>query len=173
MGSVAKEAGVSKGLLHYHFESKEHLLIEAQLAVLRQIHRRFLERARAGDRGLPAAIDAIDALWDALQDLKLQAPFMVETFSLAAQEGTVRDAFAEFSAEGMELLEEGIREVFADEIDRLTLPPQRMAVLIRTVLSGLVVELARARTEEQHAQVQAAYEDMRFLFSSIAVDRAT
>ena len=73
----------------------------------------------------------------------------------------------------MELLEEGIREVFADEIDRLTLPPQRMAVLIRTVLSGLVVELARARTEEQHAQVQAAYGDMRFLFSSIAVDRAT
>lgn len=169
MGSVAKEAGVSKGLLHYHFESKEHLLIEAQLAVLRQIHRRFLERARAGDRGLPAAIDAIDALWEALQDLKAQAPFMVETFSLAAQEGTVRDAFAEFSAEGMALLEEGIREVMADEIDRLTLPPGRMAVLIRTMLSGLVVELARARTDEEHAQVQAAYEDLRFLFSSFAV----
>ncbi|MEC7948978.1 MAG: TetR/AcrR family transcriptional regulator [Myxococcota bacterium] len=169
MGSVAKEAGVSKGLLHYHFENKEHLLIEAQLAVMREIHRRFLERARAGDRGLPAAIDAIDALWDALQELKAQTPFMVETFSLAAQDGTVRDAFDEFSAEGTALLEEGIRAVMAEEMDRLTLPPDRMAVLIRTMLSGLVVELARARTEEERAQVQLAYEDLRFLFSSFAV----
>ena len=94
---------------------------------------------------------------------------MVETFSLAAQDGTVRDAFDEFSAEGTALLEEGIRAVMAEEMDRLTLPPDRMAVLIRTMLSGLVVELARARTEEERAQVQLAYEDLRFLFSSFAV----
>ena len=98
MGQVAKEAGVSKGLLHYHFESKEHLLIEAQRAVLRQIHKRFLERAKAGDRGLQAAVDALDALWEALLDFRAQAPFMVETFSLASQEGGVRDAIDAFAA---------------------------------------------------------------------------
>jgi len=42
-------------------------------------------------------------------------------------------------------------------------------VLIRTMLSGLVVELARARTAAEQAQVQTAYEDLRFLFSSFAV----
>jgi AcrR family transcriptional regulator len=169
MGAVAKEAGVSKGLLHYHFESKEHLLIEAQRAVLRQIHRRFLERARAGDRGLLAALDAMDALWEALTDLEAQAPFMVQTFSLAAQEGPVRPAFQAFAAEGTTLLEEALREVLADDIDRLTLPPERMAVLIRTLLSGLVVELARARDPEDRERVQRAYDDMRALVGRFAI----
>jgi AcrR family transcriptional regulator len=169
MNQVAKEAGVSKGLLHYHFESKEHLLIEAQRAVLRQIHRRFLERAKAGDRGLQSAVDALDALWEALHDLRSQSPFMVETFSLASQDGAVRDAFDAFSAEGTALLEEGIREVFADDLDQLTLPPERMAVLIRTLLSGLVVELARARTDADRARVEGAYLDLRFLFTSFVM----
>src|SRR5205809_487893 len=63
MGSVAAAAGVSKGLLHYHFQSKEHLLIEAVRATFRQLHLRFDERFRRGDRGLEPALEALDSLW--------------------------------------------------------------------------------------------------------------
>ena len=59
MARVAEAAGVSKGLLHYHFHSKEHLLIEAIRAAFRQIYRRFDERYLRGERGLDAALEAL------------------------------------------------------------------------------------------------------------------
>lgn len=161
MNDVAREAGVSKGLLHYHFHSKEHLLIEAQRAILRQIHRRFQDRARAGDRGLPRALEALDALWAALLDLQSQTPFMVETFALANQPGPVQESYRGFADEGLALLEDGIRAVLAEDLAHLPLPPARLAFLVRTALCGLVVELSQARSEADLARVDAAYQDLR------------
>ena len=63
MNEVAEEAGVSKGLLHYHFHTKERLLIEAQRATVREIYRRFNERAAEGRQGLHAAVEVLDNLW--------------------------------------------------------------------------------------------------------------
>ena len=85
MTDVAEEAGVSKGLLHYHFHTKERLLIEAQRATFREIYRRFSERAQAGQQGLTAAVKVLDHLWASIRELKDGAPLIVETLSLAGQ----------------------------------------------------------------------------------------
>ena len=85
MTDVAEEAGVSKGLLHYHFHTKERLLIEAQRATFREIYRRFSERAQQGKQGLSAALEVLDHLWASIRELKDGAPLIVETLSLAGQ----------------------------------------------------------------------------------------
>ena len=170
LGAVAKEAGVSKGLLHYHFESKEHLLIEAQRAVLRQIHKRFLERARQGNRGLQAALAGIDALWQAVTELQVQAPFMVEVMSISAHDGPAREPFRAYAEECTEMLEEGIRHVFTDdEVSRLMLPPDRLAFLVRVTLQGLIVELAQARDDASRERVQQCYADFRDQFARMVL----
>ena len=171
MGQVAQEAGVSKGLLHYHFHSKEHLLIEAQRATFRQIHKRFAERTSRGDRGLGPALSAFDAMWQSLRDLRSGAPFIIETLSLASQEGTVSRRLEAFYKESTQLLEDGIEKVFTDELDQLTVPPERMAVLIRICLEGLIVELAQVRTEEDLAVIDQAYADIRELFQRFVLSR--
>ena len=164
MEDVAQEAGVSKGLVHYHFHSKERLLIEAQRATFRQLHRRFSERATRGDRGLDAAVDALDAMWSSLRELREGAPFIVETLSLSSQEGSLQKQLGSFYQESTALLADGIRQVFADELGSLAIPPARMAVVIRVLLEGLMVELAQAKTPADLAAVDQAYTDMRDLF---------
>ena len=62
------------------------------------------------------------------------------------------------------MLEEAIHEVFASDLGQLALPPDRMAVLVRVALEGLVVELAQATSPEEVAMVDQAYADLRALF---------
>lgn len=161
MLDVAQAAGVSKGLLHYHFKSKEHLLIEAQRAIFRLIYRRFEERFRRGERGLGPALEVLDALWQAVRDLRVQAPFLVETVSLGAREPAVAEQVDSFYEEAMRLLEQGIAEVFLDDRGRLALPPRRLARLIRVAMHGLIMDLALARNEADLALVDQAYADLR------------
>lgn len=171
MGAVARAAGVSKGLLHYHFQSKEHLLIEAVRATFRQLHRRFEDRFRRGERGLPTTLEGFDNLWSAVREMSAWAPFMVETISLATQEARVREDLVGFWTESTGLLEKGIREAFPGRDaggPEPLLPPERLARLVRVVLHGLVIELAFARTEEERAAIEVTYQDLRSLFEKIA-----
>ena len=169
MSKVAKEAGVSKGLLHYHFHSKERLLIEAQRSTFKQLHRRFVERASRGDKGLPSALDALDSMWESIRELQAGAPLLVETLSLAAQEGPLREKLLVFYKESTELLSDGIQLIFSNELDRLAIPPIRMANIIRILLEGLLFELAKAHSAEELAAVDQAYEDMRALFARFVI----
>ena len=171
MGQVARDAGVSKGLLHYHFRSKEHLLIEAQRATFKQIHTRFIERANRGETGIDSGLAGIDALWTAIRDLAAWAPFMVRTMGVSCDQGPVRDAAQQFQSEAMTLLEQGINHILAADAERLQIPPQRLAVLIRTTLRGLVVELAHAASPEELAEVDQAYADFRHLMSQALFTR--
>jgi AcrR family transcriptional regulator len=169
MDQVAKAAGVSKGLLHYHFRSKEGLLVEAQKSVFKELHRRFIERASQGEHGVGTALDALDAMWTSIRDLRAGAPFVVETLSLGSQDGPLRTHMRRFYRESTSLLEDGIRKVFSDDLGDLVIPPHRMAVLIRILLSGLVVELAQARTEAELKEVDQAYGDLRTLFQQFVL----
>ena len=168
MTRVAAAAGVSKGLLHYHFRSKEHLLVEAVRATFRQLHLRFDERFQRGERGLDTALEAMDALWGTVRDMHPWAPFMVETMSLATQNGPLRDDLNAFYDETMPLLAQGIEDVFHGTEHEPALPPERLARLIRVCLHGLVVELAHAQTEAETAAVDEAYADLRGLFERVA-----
>ena len=149
--------------------SREQLLIDAQRLVFKEIHRRFVERTRAGQQGLGPALLALDALWQAVRALHDGAPFLVETLAMAGHGGPTAEKMVRFYAECTELLEDGIRRVFEGDLDQLTVPPERMAVLIRIFLSGLLVELAQARTPAELATVEQAYADLRELFQRFAL----
>lgn len=178
MGDVARAAGVSKGLLHYHFQSKEHLLIEAVRATFRQLHKRFDDRFARGERGLATALEGLDALWDTVREMHAWGPFMVETMSLATKPGPLRDDLFAFYDESEALLVRGIRDAFPIEGGSAPgstrgsdgappVPPERLARLVRMGLHGLVVELAYARTEADRASVDRAYDDLRDLFRRV------
>lgn len=168
MHAVARAAGVSKGLLHYHFQSKEHLLLEATQATFRQIHRRFDERFQRGERGLEPALEALDALWEVVRDLESWTPFMVETMSRSNQPGPIRDRVEAFYAETMPLLERGAADVFADAPELLVHSPERSARLVRVAVLGLVAEMAFAQDDAARDEVRQTYEDLRDTFAELA-----
>jgi hypothetical protein len=138
------------------------LLMDSQHTVYVQLHRRFTERAGRGDGGLGSALEALDAMWETIRQLRGGAPAILLTLSNADE--TVQDRRARFYVESTTLLEDAIRAVFATDLGQLAVPPERIAVLVRIALEGLVVELAQARTPEDVARVDQAYGDLRALF---------
>ena len=169
MQAVARAAGVSKGLLHYHFRSKEHLLIEAQRLAFKRIHRRFDEKFQRGDIGLDTALEGLDTLWESVRDLRTWAPFMVETMSLTSQEAPVRALLNDFYDESMRLLTNGIENTFAHLKDQLAVPPERLAWMVRTTLHGLVIELAFARSDDALQTIDQVYQDLRMGFATFVL----
>ncbi len=168
MSAVARAAGVSKGLLHYHFRSKEDLLIAAHRATLRQVHHRFRARFERGERGMETALEGLDALWATMRELEDWSPFLLETLALAAQGQRVRPQLDEFFDEVMPMLEQGLMDAFEGDTESLVLPPRRMARVIRTMFQGLVVDLALARGASEREAVDRTYRDLREQFAEFA-----
>ena len=83
---------------------------------------------------------------------------------MLSQQKDVKMRLQDFYQESTKLLENGIRAVFKEELERLSIPPQRMAKLIRILLEGLLMELAQIQNEEQLEQLDQAYADIRTLF---------
>ena len=169
MLAVARAAGVSKGLLHYHFRSKEHLLLEAQKATFRQIHARFDERFNRGEVGLDTAIETLDTVYEAVREMRAWTPFMVETMSMANVNKAAREDLDNFYDETMKMLEDGTREVFRNDADTLAVPPPRLARLVRVAIHGFVLEFARAESVAELAEIDRLYADMRELFRRVAL----
>ncbi len=171
MTAVARAAGVSKGLLHYHFQNKEALLLEAQRAVLHTLWAGFTRRSER--QGVEAAARTLDQIWAALVSMRKTAPFMVETIGQAVRGTAVREDVDLFYTEGMALLEEGIREVFSEDLHRLRWPPERLANMIRVFLHGSVIELAYARTDEDFERLEQTWQDCREAFLSMVLVEET
>ena len=76
--------------------------------------------------------------------------------------------FDSFTKNRRSFLEDGIRKVFAEQLSELVISPERMAVLIH-LLSGLVVEMAGATTDDELKELDQAYRDIRTLFGDFVV----
>ncbi len=63
MSVIAKQAGVSKGLLHYHFRNRGHLLAD----IVARLAGRIVARERRAIQGA-AAGQAVNALWALTED---------------------------------------------------------------------------------------------------------
>jgi len=59
--------------------------------------------------------------------------------------------------------------VFANQADQLAMPPERLAMVIRTALHGLVLELSFARTPTQLRKVEQTYLDLREMFAQVVL----
>lgn len=139
------------------------VLLDTQLSFVTELHRRFTVRANQGDGGLGSALEALDLIWENVRALRAGAPALLHTLSNDVE--MVRDHRARFYVESTALLKEGIREVFSADLGQLALPPDRLAVLVRVTLEGLVVELAQAKSADDVAVVDQAYADLRTLFA--------
>jgi hypothetical protein len=146
------------------------LMIEAQRATYREMHRRFTERAARGEGGLQSGLEAMDAMWMSIRQLRSGAPTIVHTIS--SHDDRIAALVEAFFLESTELLEDAIRAVFAADLGQLTVPPDRMAVLLRIAFEGLIVELAKACNADDVATVDHAYADLRMLFERFALDGA-
>ena len=130
---VAREAGVSRGLLHYYFGTKERLLVEVVLRLA------ALDAAIAGAH---TADDLLAALVSSLEDLVERDPaFVALHFELFTSARRTPEIAAELAA-----LHRRIREHVAEQLDAKAregvIAPAADAESVVTVLLSLADGLA-------------------------------
>ncbi len=166
MSAIAREASVSKSLLHYHFDTKEQLFIEVQLLMFRNL----LERIRRL-RGFSA--QPSDVLSVALEEVMTfiesdidQMRVLIEFQAVGVTNPRIAIRLEQFDDEVTRIVTEGIQNTLGEHTERLSLPPDRLARVLRTLFNGLIVELAYAPSEERRQLVLRTFNDIKGLVST-------
>lgn len=149
---IAEEAGVSKGLLLYHFATKDAMVLEAMqwvLAATAARIRRHIRDTEGTDRVLAAILDAIWIDPDANRDFI--------RFYLDGVEHQARSPqFEEFGDRGRAVINGLYEEVIRDGVSQgcfTVEDPEAAAIQMRGIIEGIFLQwLQRADWRESHQE---------------------
>ncbi|MCC6217595.1 MAG: TetR/AcrR family transcriptional regulator [Polyangiaceae bacterium] len=134
---IAEAAGVSKSLVLYHFDSKDHVFAELQLLVYRRLAQRVREAvAGAGGTTVERALLALDSLMAAVRDhndLAVHAMLGARALTSDGAAPHVRRMRKELRG----LLHGTMQELFGGEAERLPLSVEACGDLLWAALTGL------------------------------------
>ncbi len=139
---IAGRAGVSKSLLHYHFESKEHILYELQAMLVRNIADSVRKMSLERTPGVDSALAALDELWRMLRQVRHYIPLAVDLWKLAMVQPQLRTQQEGLAAETFDLIIAGIHQTLGPYVDRMSLTPEALAQLLLSTLPGFAMRLA-------------------------------
>ena len=160
---VAQEAGVSRGLLHYYFGSKERLLVEV---VRRDSELRVQSMARALEGA--DSIDAIvQVLVHELRNLVAEDPaahaLIHELFSASRRNDEIRDELAELYRKLRGQVAEVLRAKEAAGVVRLRGDADSVASILFALGDGLELQLVSDPEWDSSQTFRTGIETARFL----------
>jgi len=155
---IAEAAGVSKSLVLYHFDSKDHVFAELQL----QVYGRLAERVRdavAGSDGTPAerALLALDSLMAAVRDhndLAVHAMLGARALTSEGAAPHVRRMRRELRG----LLHATMQELFGEDAERLPLSVEAAGDLLWAALTGLGLQSV---LDDSPQELERGFESLR------------
>jgi AcrR family transcriptional regulator len=162
---VSREAGVSRGLLHYYFGTKEQLLVEAVRRDC-QLRLQRLERQLAGAQ---TADDFIGLMAEQLQEMVREDPDFVtllfELFTLARRNADIAAEYAN--------LMRGMREQVAgmlttgqeDGVLRLHADPEAIAEILFSLGDGFALRMLAEPERDFGETVRAGIASARALLA--------
>ncbi len=160
---VAREAGVSRGLLHYYFGSKERLLVEVVRHDTDIRIQTFGERLRGAD-----SMDAIvEALVTQLREYVEEEPgwhaVIHELLSAARRNDEIRDELAELYRRVRGEVAGILREKEEQGIVSLRSDAESVASIFLSIADGLEVQITAEPGWDSQTTVVAAMDVARFL----------
>jgi AcrR family transcriptional regulator len=141
MREIAEGAGVAKSLLHYHFQSKEHLFVEVQMRAYERLAAQVAAAALPVASGQERGLRAFDALVAALREgdgLRVQA----ELWAGALSNAKLREHVTRLREFFRELLIRTIREILGPDLDRAGVTAAEAADLVWATINGVGLEAA-------------------------------
>jgi AcrR family transcriptional regulator len=136
---VAREAGVSRGLLHYYFQTKERLLVE----VVRresQVRGELLDQAVAGARNGDDLIDAlVRSFEDLLADGSSGVVMFYELLTLAQRNAEIATELEELARTLRLQLGEALRRGSAAGVFEIRGEPDDVASFLLVLADGVMI----------------------------------
>ncbi len=155
---IAARAGVSKSLLHYHFQSKEEILIEAVTHMSRSLQAEVAERIRADTPSIERAMKAADALFQLLVLNPVRVQFIIEMWATANHNEKLRERLQQMESLQRQLVRETISSALGPLTGSLAIPLDRAVTLIQSIVAGFIVESRRVRTD---GELRVMFEDVK------------
>jgi AcrR family transcriptional regulator len=139
MDDIAREAGLSKGLLYWYFESKQDLL----LALLDGVLAEMLQRVEQIDRDHGSATDKLRVLAELSRQMvdKELISVMFNFFLQSLHDEQVQKAFFDLYEEFLTFLAGVIREGMVNGEFRDDLDPNHVAGAIAAAIDGLGIQV--------------------------------
>ena len=139
---IARVAGVSKGLLHYHFESKEELLLQALSYLAEQIAADIQGRANRPGPALERLLAAANDLYELLLSNRTRTAFLTEIYATSIHSERLRARLGSYRRRERDLVEESLAAAIGEFSDQFVLPMDRLASMIQTLMLGVSVQSA-------------------------------
>jgi AcrR family transcriptional regulator len=162
---VSREAGVSRGLLHYYFGTKEQLLVEA---ARRDCDQRIevLEQRLAGAQ---TADDFVALLAQNLQETIHEDPDFVtlvfELFTLSRRNADIAVEYARLVSLTRERLASVLAAAQEDGVLRLHAAPEAVADILFSLGDGFALRMIAEPERDFSASIQAGIECARSLLA--------
>ncbi len=162
---VSREAGVSRGLLHYYFGTKEQLLVEA---VRRDCELR-LERLEAQLSTATTADDFIDLMAQTLQETVAEDPDFVtlifELFTLSRRHPDIAAEYAGLMRRTREQVGSMLAVAQGEGIVRLHAEPEAVAEILFSLGDGFALRMLSEPERDFTATISAGITCARALLS--------
>lgn len=160
---VSREAGVSRGLLHYYFGTKEQLLVEAARRDC-ELRIEALERRLAGAQ---TADDFVALLAQNLQETVREDPDFVtlvfELFTLSRRNADIAVEYARLVRLTRERLASMLAAAQEDGVLRLHAEPEAVADILFSIGDGFALRMIAEPDRDFTASIRAGIECVRSL----------
>jgi AcrR family transcriptional regulator len=160
---VAREAGVSRGLLHYHFGTKEQLLVEV---VRRETELRMaaLEEQLAGARNADDFVELlVVALRDTVKDDPDYVTLLFELFTLSLRNEGVAAELSELLRRTNQHVAGVLAAKQAEGVLHLRAEPEAIADVLFSLADGVALRMLTERGRDFSATVSAGTACVRAL----------
>jgi AcrR family transcriptional regulator len=162
---VAREAGVSRGLLHYYFGTKEQLLVEAVRRDC-ELRMELLQQQLAGAR---TADDFIGLLARNLQQTVREDPDFVtlvfELFTLSRRNEDIAVEYAELMRRTRDQVAELLSGAQREGVVRLNAAPEIVAEVLFALADGFALRMLTEPDRDFEATVRAGISCARALLA--------
>lgn len=131
---IAKEAGMSKGALHYHYPTKEALIHTVLERACNVVQARTTEAWSPSDNPFEALRKSLQALWAARAERTDEALVVADLLALSLYDESLRPRLAEF----YELGAQQIRAYLEQNLMSLGLEPRISMDMLPRIVMGLL-----------------------------------
>jgi AcrR family transcriptional regulator len=162
---VSREAGVSRGLLHYYFGTKEQLLVEA----VRRDGELRIERLQAQLATATTADDLIDLMVQNLQETVREDPdfltLVFELFTLARRNEDIAAEYAALIRRTREQVAELLAFAQQEGVLHLHAEPEAIAEILFSLADGFALRMLSEPDRDFSASIEAGITAVRALLA--------
>lgn len=137
---IAKEAGMSKGAVHYHFPTKEALMGVVLQSACEAVTKRTLDAWQEGDHPLEALRASLHELWDVRATRTDEATVVADLLAQSLHDEKLRPPLAEYYRFAVNQVREHLTQQLAEGGMQTRIPPETMARLLHALLDGLLMQ---------------------------------